>query len=76
MLNKISIVQKLILLLFFLSVQFIYATDLENPFIKNKGQLPQKVIAKVCLPGGALFIEKGISNLTGFLSAEIALSLV
>ncbi len=60
MLNKISIVQKLILLLFFLSVQFIYATDLENPFIKNKGQLPQKVIAKVCLPGGALFIEKGI----------------
>ena len=57
---KISIVQKLILLLFFLSVQFIYATDLENPFIKNKGQLPQKVIAKVCLPGGALFIEKGI----------------
>ena len=60
MLNKISIVKKPILLLFFLSVQFIYATDLENPFIKNKGQLPQKVIAKVCLPGGALFIEKGI----------------
>jgi hypothetical protein len=60
MLNKISIVKKPILLLFFLSGQFIYATDLENPFIKNKGQLPQKVIAKVCLPGGALFIEKGI----------------
>lgn len=59
MLQIKSISQKLITLLFFLLVNFIYANEFENSFIKNKGQLPKKVIAKVNLPGGALFIEKG-----------------
>ena len=47
MLQIKSISQKLITLLFFLLVNFIYANEFENPFIKNKGQLPKKVIAKV-----------------------------
>ena len=31
----------------------------QNIFIENKGQFDDKVIAKVNLPGGALFIQEG-----------------
>ena len=31
----------------------------QNIFIENKGQFDDKVIAKVNLPGGALFIQQG-----------------
>ena len=33
--------------------------DAQNSFIENKGQFPKQVEAKVALPSGALFIEKG-----------------
>ena len=33
--------------------------DAQNTFIENKGQFPVKVIAKVALPSGSMFIEKG-----------------
>ena len=31
----------------------------QNPFIENKGQFPKQVKAKINLPSGSLFIEKG-----------------
>jgi gliding motility-associated-like protein len=31
----------------------------QNPFIENKGQLPNKVISKTLLPSGALFVQEG-----------------
>ena len=52
--------QKQITLLFLFLVHFCFATDFKHPFIQNKGQFSEIVIAKVNLPGGALFIEKGI----------------
>ena len=38
---------------------FFFLTNAKNPFIENKGQLPENVISKTNLPSGALFIEKG-----------------
>jgi len=43
-----------LLLCFFASI-----SSAQNPFIQNKGQLPEQVKAKVNLPSGALFIEDG-----------------
>ena len=37
---------------------FFFLANAQNPFIENKGQLPQNVISKTKLPSGALFIEK------------------
>jgi hypothetical protein len=51
--------QKLVTLLFLFSVHLCFATDFKHPFTQNKGQFSEIVIAKVNLPGGALFIEKG-----------------
>jgi len=34
-------------------------SDAQNTFIENKGQFPAQVIAKVALPSGSMFIEKG-----------------
>ena len=51
--------QKLVTLLFLFSVHLCFATDFKYPFTQNKGQFSEIVIAKVNLPGGALFIEKG-----------------
>ena len=38
---------------------FFFLTNAQNPFIENKGQLPENVISKTNLPSGVLFIEKG-----------------
>ena len=42
-----------------LFAMFFFLANSQNPFIENKGQLPEGVISKTNLPSGALFIEKG-----------------
>ena len=59
MLHTKSKSQKQITLLFLFSVHLCFAADFKHPFTQNKGQFSEIVIAKVNLPGGALFIEKG-----------------
>ena len=41
-----------------LFAMFFFLANSQNPFIENKGQLPEGVISKTNLPSGALFIEK------------------
>ena len=60
MLHSRSIIKKLIGLLFLFSFHLLSASDFSYPFIENKGQFKESIGAKVNLPGGALFIEKGI----------------
>ena len=50
--------------LYFCIKLFVYClyginADAQNTFIENKGQFPAKVIAKVDLPSGSMFIERG-----------------
>ena len=60
MLHLKSIVKSLFVLI--INIYFLDATanNHDYSFVKNKGQLPEKVIAKVVIPGGTLFIEKGV----------------
>ena len=53
---------------------FIFGLNLEaqNPFIQNKGQFPQKVISKIKLPSGALFIEEGKLRYTFYSGEQLA----
>ncbi len=44
----------------------------QNPFIKNKGQFPKQVKAKINLPSGALFIEQGKLNYVFYSGAQLA----
>ena len=60
MLHSRSIIKKLIGLLFLFSFHLLSASNFSYPFIENKGQFKKSIGAKVNLPGGALFIEKGI----------------
>ncbi len=60
MLHKKTIIWKLFWFFFLFSGQLIYASDSDFLFIENKGQNPINVEAKVNLPGGSLFIEKGV----------------
>ena len=59
MLHSKSIIKKLIGLLFLFPFHLLFASDFAYPFIENKGQFKKSIGAKVNLPGGALFIEKG-----------------
>ena len=59
MLYSKSIIKKLIGLLFLFPFHLLAASDFAYPFIQNKGQFKKSIGAKVNLPGGALFIEKG-----------------
>ena len=47
--------QNIVLLLCFFAI----ISSAQNPFIRNKGQFPKPVKAKVNLPSGSLFIEDG-----------------
>jgi len=60
MLRKKTFICKPFWFFFLFSAQLIYAADFDFSFIENKGQYPINVEAKVNLPGGSLFIEKGV----------------
>ena len=47
-------------------------SNAQNPFIENKGQFPKQVIAKVTVPQGSLFIEKGKLIYTFFSAEELS----
>ena len=47
------------LLILFTFISLISFSQETYPFIENKGQLPTKVLSKVKVPSGAIFIEKG-----------------
>ena len=60
------------LFLCIISCLFTVKLDAQNPFIQNKGQLPQNVIANVKLPSGALFIEEGRLKFVFYSGAQLA----
>ena len=51
---------------------FFFLVNSQNPFIENKGQLPERVISKINLPSGALFIEKGKLIYTFYNNKQLA----
>ena len=48
------------------------SSEAQNPFIENKGQFPEKVVAKVTIPSGSLFIEKGRLTYAFFSGEQLA----
>jgi gliding motility-associated-like protein len=52
----------------------VFVLKAQNPFIKNQGQFPKQVKAKVNLPSGSLFIENG-KSVYAFYSADQLVSI-
>ncbi len=69
MINNRNICKLLVCIISCLSTVMLYA---QNPFIQNKGQLPENVISNVKLPSGSLFIEEGKLTFAFYSGAQLA----
>jgi len=63
-----------IIKLYIFTLFYVFGLNLnaQNPFIKNKGQLPKQVKAKINLPSGSLFIEEGKLNYVFYSGEQLA----